>query len=191
MKVRARRAACLCVSLMLTACASKPDHFYTLNVVPEAVRGTLTAPTVHVLLQVNVPVLVDRAEMIVNTAQNAVLILDHQRWAPPLSDQVSQTLARDLEQRRPDVLVADRTFDQARSPPVTLKVDLVTMTVQRAGRATIEARWRVLDASNGIDQIGGGFFEAPVNGTSYTSVAQAYSQALGALADQLVTTLRK
>lgn len=183
--------AWLFVGVMLTACASKPDHFYTLNVVPERARATVAAPTVHVLLQVSVPVLVDRAEMIVNTAPNAVLILDHQRWVPALSDQVSQTLARDLEQRRPDVLVADRGFDQAGSSPVTVKVDIVTMSVQRAGRARIEARWRVIDAGSAIDQIGGGVFEAAVNGASYGAVAQAYSQALGALADQLVATLRQ
>jgi uncharacterized lipoprotein YmbA len=178
-------------SVMLTACASKPDHFYTLNVVPEGARGTLAAPVVHVLLQVSVPVLVDRAEMIVNTAQNSVLILDHQRWAPPLSDQVSQTLARDLERRRPDLLIGDRSFDQSASPPVTLKVDIVTMSVQRAGRARIEARWRVVDASIGLDQIGGGVYEAPVSGSDYTAIAPAYSQALGGLADQLVATLQR
>ena len=168
---------------VIAGCASQPDHFYTLNVLPEAVRTAM--PTVHVRLAVSLPPLVDRPEMVLNTPPNGIVILDHERWAVALSDQVAATLARDLEARRGDVFVADRRFDQAPSPPVTIKVDIARMSVQRGGHASIAALWRVVDPSTGGDLLGSAVFEAPVNGDGYGAVAAAYSQTLSALADRL------
>jgi uncharacterized protein len=176
-------------SLVLAGCASAPDHFYTLSPLPDTERGVLSTPIIHVLLGVTVPSLVDRAEMVIDTSKNGALILDHERWAVPLSDQVAQTLARDLERRRRDVLVGDRGFDQPHSPPVTIKVDIVRMSAQRGGRASIEARWRIVDASANVDEVGGDLFDAALDGDGYASVARAYSQTLSALAEKLAAAL--
>ena len=177
------------VFLLLAACASRPDRFYTLNTLPNTERGPLSTPAIHVLLDVAVPSLVDRAEMVMSTPDNGILILDHERWAASLSDQVAQTLARDIEKRRADVLVADKGFDQAASPPVLIKVDIVRMSAQSHGRATIEAHWRIVDRSTGMDEIGSDRFGAAV-GAGYAAVAQAYSEILSTLADRLAGRLR-
>ncbi len=175
----------------LAACAGKPDHFYTLNVLPDSPRGALLTPVVHVILRVTVPELVDRAEMVVTTSSNGVSILDHERWAPQLSDQVAQTLSRDLERRRADLVVGDRGFDQGGLPPVMVKVDIVRMSVQRNAQAAIEAHWRIVNASTGLDVIGSDLLTAAVNGDDYAAMAQSYSQALSALADRLVADLER
>lgn len=181
----------VCLGLVLSACTSTRDHFYALSTLPETDRGTLTAPAVHVLLNVTVPTLVDRAEMVISTATNAVEVLDHERWAGLLSDQVSQTLARDIEQRRRDLVVADRDFDQASSPPVTITVDIVRMSARIGSRATLEAHWRIVDKTAGMDEIGGGFFQAPTQSADYAGVAQAFSQALSALAEKLAGAVHR
>lgn len=174
-------AACLC----LGACAGQADRFYTLNILPGGARAGLTPPTVHVLLSVDVPALVDRPEMVVNTSDNGIAVLDHERWAVPLSEQVFQTLARDLERRRTDVLVADRAFDQAAAPPVKVKVDIVRLSAQPAQRVVMEAHWRIVDATAGSDVIGGDVFDSAVAGAGYDAIARAYSEVLGSLADRL------
>jgi uncharacterized lipoprotein YmbA len=132
----------------------------------------------------------DRNEMVLSTSRNGIVILDHERWAAPLADQVSQTLARDIEGRRPDVFVGDRGFDRAASPPVMLKVDIVRMSAQRAGQALIEAHWRIVDSSASVDQLGSGSFEAAI-GDGYAAVAQAYSQTLSDLAERLAQEVRR
>ena len=170
---------------MLGACASEPDHFYTLNILPDGPHSALTSPTRQVLLRVDVPVLVDRPEMVISTTDNGIAVLDHQRWAVPLSDQVSQTLARDLERRRSDLLVADRAFDQGAVPPVKITVDIVRLTARPVGQVHMEAHWRIVDAAAGVDQLGGDVFDSPVEGSGYDSIAQAYSRTLSSLADRL------
>jgi len=188
---RAARVAaqCLAAALLLAACASEPDHFYTLSVLPEGTHAGATTPTLNVLLSVDVPALVDRPEMIVSTSNNGVAVLEHQRWAVSLSDQVLQTLARDLERRRSDVLVADRAFDRGTTPPVKIKVDIVRLSARRAGRVSMEARWRFVDAAAGVDVVAGDVFEIPVDGGGYEAIATAYSQVLSQLAAALAAAI--
>jgi uncharacterized protein len=185
------RAVGAWVILLVAGCASHPDHFYLLNTLPDGESGSSSNPTVHVVLNVTVPALVDRGELIVGTARNEILILDHERWAVPLSDQVSQTLARDIEKRRGEVLIGDRRFDRAGSAAVMMKVDIVRMSAQQGGRVSIEAHWRVVNAGVGLDRIGTGTYEAPVEGGAYAAIAKAYSLALSGLADTLASELSR
>jgi uncharacterized lipoprotein YmbA len=177
-----------CALVLLAACASNPDRFYTLDTLPDhaAADGT---PATHVLLDLTVPSMVDRREMVISTPANGILILDHDRWAAPLSDEVAQTLARDIERRRHDILVGDRGFDRTNSPSIKLKVDIIRMSASRSGQASIEAHWRILDEGAGIDEIGSGSFEARWNGEGYAALAQAYSEALSGLAERLAGSL--
>ena len=180
--------AAISAGIMLTACASKPDRFYTLDVLPTGDRAALAGTLLHVRLDVTVPSLVDRSEMVVTTANNGVQILDHERWAAPLSDQVAQTLSRDIERRRPDVLVGDRRFDQGKAAAV-VKVDIVRMSAARAGHVKLEAHWHITDIDAGLDSVGGDSFDVPLSGADYAAMAQGYSQALSQLADKLVSVL--
>jgi uncharacterized lipoprotein YmbA len=100
-----------------------------------------------------------------------------------------QTLGRDLEQRRADVLVADRGFDQPSLIPVKLRVDIVHMSVRAGGQATLEAHWRVVDARRNTDEVGGETFTSPVAGGDYAAVARAFSNDLSSLADRLAAKI--
>jgi uncharacterized protein len=182
-------AACASCAVLLASCAVEPDHFYTLTALPEAARGPAVALTTHVILNVTVPSLIDRRELVIETSADRVSILEHERWPGPLSDQVSQTLARDIEKRRSDVLVGDRGFDQVGTPPIKIKVDVVQMSAQKHGRAILEAHWHIVDAAAHADQIGGDVFSAPLESEDYAAVARGFSVCLSSLADRLVENL--
>jgi len=176
--------------LCLAACAGAPDRFYTLSTLPEPAKAARPAPTLHVRLNVTVPSLVDRSEMVLNSSASGITIFDHERWAAPLADQVSQTLGLDMEERRRDLLVGDRRFDQASLPAVAVKVDIVRMSARSGGDASIEAHWRIVDAGAGMDRLGSATFSAPLAGDGFGAVARAYSETVSALADALVANLR-
>ncbi len=187
---RACRVASLVLStIALTACAAQPDHFYALSTMPATPRPSAADFSTHVILSVSLPAVVDRRQMIIDTPGNRLLILEHERWAAPLPDLVTQTLARDIEQRRADVLVADRDFDQANSMPVRMKIDIVRMSALKGSRATLEVHWRIVDPASQSDLIGGETFTAPFEGDDYAGVARAFSTCLAALADRLADKL--
>lgn len=177
----------LCAVALLAACVGGHDHFYTLSPLPNAERGALSTPVVHAILAVTVPSLVDRAEMVTQNSDHGIEVLDHRRWGEPFADQVSQTLARDLEQRRSDLLIGGRGFDQPGTTPLRIKVDIVRMSARMGGQATIEAHWRVQNGT--IDVIGGDSFSAPISGSDYAALAVAYSQILAQLAEKLAAIL--
>ena len=123
--------------------------------------------------------------MVLNTSADDVTIQEHERWAAPLSDLVWQTLARDLERRRSDLLVADSGVNRASGSAIRVNVDVVQLTVHRGRQASIEAHWRILDPRTGKDVTGGDVFSSPLGEDDYAAVAQALSQCLGLLADRL------
>src|SRR5271156_1986651 len=114
------RAACLGAVTILAGCAGQRDHFYALTTLPEIPPAPTAAFTTHVLLTISLPPVIDRRQMVIGTTADRLLVLEHERWAAPLSELVAQTLARDIERRRADVLVADRSFDQASLIPVKI-----------------------------------------------------------------------
>jgi uncharacterized protein len=180
----------LCTMSLLGACASRqPDQFYILSVQPQGVTEARTTPATQVTLKLTLPSLVDRPEMILNTSTDGVTVLEHERWAAPPADLVTQTLARDIERRRRDVLVADSGTDRSSGTAIRIMVDVVQMTVRRGDRASIEAHWRILDPHSAKTVIGGDVFSAPLGQEGYAAVAQALSDCLGLLADRLVAQM--
>ena len=185
----------MCLVGLLCACAtSRSDHFYILS---EKLQGTTETSThqaktplaTQVSLHVTLPSLVDRSEIILNTSANGIVVLEHERWAAPLADLVTQTLARDLEGRRSDILVADRSLGRSGAAAVKVTVDVVQMTMRRGERASIETHWRITDPRAGADVVGGDVFSAPLAQEGYAAVAAALSDCLGLLADRLAQEL--
>ena len=175
--------------ILLSACASHPDHFYVLSTQPAGAGEPRTSPVAPAALKVTLPFVVDRLEMVLNTSANDVIVQEHERWAAPLSDLVTQTLARDLERRRSDLLVADSSAGRPGGSVLKINVDVVQLTVHKDRQASIEAHWRILDPHTGNEAVGGAVFTAPLGQNDYAAVAQALSQCLAQLADRLVAAL--
>jgi len=184
-------SAAAALLLLLCACASsRPDHFYILTPLPQGPAAARPVPAVQAALKLSVPSLADRPEMLLNTSAGGIDVLEHERWAAPLADLMTQTLARDLELRRADMLVAGPGAYRAKDPVVKITVDVVQITVHRGGRASVAAHWRIIDSGGAKDVAGGDEFSAAVNREDYAAVAQALSECLGQLADRLVEQMR-
>jgi uncharacterized protein len=175
--------------MLLPGCVSRaPDHLYVLEAQPAGARNSGTEFDRQVTLRVTLPSLVDRAQMVLTTS-SGVAVLEHERWAAPLTDLVTTTLGQDLERRRGDAVVVLRNADPSRIPLVAIAVDVVQLTVRLGEQASLEARWRVTDARTDKVELGREVFVSPLRAGTYADVATAVSACVALLADRLVQEL--
>lgn len=176
----------VCVICSTAGCATRqPDHFYVLAAQPTDAHESAAPILRQVVLQLTLPSLVDRNEMVVTTP-NGVAVMEHERWAAPLADLMTTTLRQDMERRRADLLVSPTGRDAGRGVArVRIEVDVVQLWARRGVEAGIEAQWRVTDSGNHTS-LGRDVFVAPLHSDSYAAVAAALSSCVALLADRLV-----
>jgi uncharacterized protein len=176
-----------CILLLLGACASTaPDHFYVLSALPQDTRDARPPTTTQATLKVTLPASADRTELVLNASGGRVIILEHERWAAPLADLATQTLARDIERRRTGTLIFAHDLGRPKGADVRIAVDVVQMTLRQGGGARIEAQWQISDLRSSQVVVGGGSFSAALAEGDYAAIAQSLSECLGLLADRLV-----
>ncbi len=173
-------------SLVMSGCAaSHADHFYVIDAPPGSAREASVAFTRQVTLRVSVPSLVDRAAMVISTP-DGVAVLEHERWAAPLSDLITSALARDIEGKRGDVVVLPHPLDKAGVPLTTIAIDVDEVRARLGELVSIEAHWRITDAAGGKVTLGRDVFASPTHAQSYAAVADGLSAAVAMLADRLI-----
>ena len=139
-----RQLLCLLLSLGLVACASSPPlRYYALDDGQPMAVGQPNGVSVAVV-QVNLPELVDRPQLVVRSGGHRVLISDQERWAEPLRRQIPRLLARDLgvalDSGRVLALGVDaREFDI----DVKVTVDVQQLEVVLGQRVELDAVWRI------------------------------------------------
>lgn len=171
--------------ILLGGCVThQPDHFYVLETGPGSAREASSQFSRQITLRVTVPSLVDRAEMILTT-ESGVAIMDHERWAAPLADLVTATLAQDLERRRGDVIVLPKSADRAAIPLLRITVEIDRLYARLGQPLRLDAHWRVTDGAGGKETLGRDTFVSPQQPQSYAEVAAALSAGIGLLADRL------
>lgn len=175
----------LCALVLLTGCVTRQrDHFYVLDAQPAGGRESRSQFDRQVTLRVTLPSLVDRSEMVL-ASPGVVAVMDHERWAAPLADLVTAALARDIEQRRTNVVVLSKTADHAGIPLVRMTVDIDQITARLGEQLIMETHWRVIDAQSGHELLGRDTFRSPQPAQSYADVAAALSACIASLADRL------
>lgn len=173
------------VGLLLTGCVTRqPDHFYVIDPLPAAVAAPRSQFDRQVTLRVAIPSLIDRGEIIVATP-SGVSVMDHERWAAPLSDMIASALGQDIERRRADVVVLPRSADKTGIPLFRVAVEIDQVSTRLGEPLRIDTHWRVTDAHTGKETLGRDTFVSPGKVQSYAEIAAALSACVALLADRL------
>jgi hypothetical protein len=170
----------------LTACASAPVHYHTLlaPVDREADAGA-PAPFLIDVLPVGVPVQVDQPQLVVREGASGVAMLDGERWAGPLADEVraalSATLAHSLGTQ--DVAGLARPGDR---PAIRIKVQVRRFDLWPGRQAQLDADWSlgVADEPGGARLACRAQLDAPAPG-GYPEMVQAQQRLLAELAARI------
>jgi uncharacterized lipoprotein YmbA len=183
-------------ALALGGCAGNqaPDRFHTLLPAERAPAAAATAaPGAAALyvdvLPVRVPAQVDHAQWVLRQPDDSLLLLEHERWAAPLPDELRSALVEALGARWG---ATDVRSVAAPAPAVwRLRVDVQRFESLPGREARLEAAWSLSSTQRGgAALVCRGAFREAANGPGVPALAAAHRRAVVQLADAIGRDLR-
>jgi uncharacterized lipoprotein YmbA len=170
-------------------CTSAPVRYYTLAPPPAKILPVSeTAFAVDVRV-VHTPSLLKRAELMVRTGPTEVTILENERWASPVNDEIKDALRLELQRRLSGMTELRPAFTK-----LTLDVDVQQLEAELGQYALLQASWSA--TLSATDQRPGGArvtactFQAEEKIRSgYAEIVEGYQREIAALADAIAAVL--
>jgi uncharacterized lipoprotein YmbA len=170
-------------------CSSAPVRYYTLTPPP---AETLPAAATNLAIDVRVvhaPPQLNRSELMIRTGPAAVTLLENERWAAPLNDEIKDALRLELRRRLSRVSGSLGVFTK-----LTVDIDVQHFEAQFGHDALFEASWNAALSSAGQRSTGvpatACTFKADEKITAgYAEIVEGYQRAIAALADAIVAVL--
>lgn len=175
----------------LTACASAPVHYHTLLAPIEQIAASAQpAPFLIEVLPVGIPVQLDQPQLLVRQGDSGVAVLDGERWAGPLGDEVRAALSAKLTRS----LAAQDIAGLARpggTQVVRIKLQVRRFDIWPGQRAQLDADWSlgVADEAGNARLTCRGQFDAPASG-GYPQMVQAHQRLIAELAASIAADAR-
>ena len=183
----------LSVSALLTACASTPTNFYTLEAQSRPPVATSTSSVKRTLIGIGpltLPALLDRKGIVTRAENNTVQIAEFDQWAAPLQNNVIAVLSKNVAALQPDAIVRAYPWSVYGNVDYRVIIDITRFDTQLGKSANLEASWAIMEEKNhtivGNGQIK---LQQPLNDPSYNSAAQGLSKLLSDLSQQLSMAL--
>jgi uncharacterized lipoprotein YmbA len=171
---------------VLVGCASSPPvQFYALEpTVPEspAVHGT---PGILQITRVRIPPVLDRQQIVRESAPYRIEINDQNRWSAPVDQMIQQVLTRDLLRILPPGNVAlPRAPTTAETRRIV--VDILRFAADPANTIQLEANWSVMSTAPDTPACTRSIkLSQPAASSSYTDIVQSMSAVLGQASVQI------
>ena len=183
----------LCAIGLLTACASTPTQFYTLEAQSQrpVVSNTVIAKkTLIGIGPLSLPALLDRRQIVTRAENNSVQLAEFDQWAAPLKDNVLAVLSKNVATLQPNAIVRAYPWNAFGDVDYRVIVDISRFDTQLGKSANLEASWAIMEEKNHtIVSNGQANIKQPLNDASYNSAAQALSQLLSNLSQQIALAL--
>jgi uncharacterized lipoprotein YmbA len=169
-------------------CTSAPVRYYTLTPAPDKTLRAETTLAVDVRV-VHTPSQLKRSELLIRTGPAAVTLLENERWASPVNDEIRDALRLDLERRLGGVTGSLVTFSN-----LTIDLDVRHFEAQFGQYALLEASWNATLSTSGQRSTGvratACTFEADEKiHAGYAEMVEGYQRGIAALADAIVAVL--
>jgi uncharacterized protein len=170
-------------------CTSAPVRYYTLTPPPDK---TLPASETTIAIDVRVvhtPPQLNRAELMVRTGPSEVTLLENERWASPVNDEIKDAVLLELQRR-----LGRMTGSRPAFTKLTLDIDVQHLEAEFGRYALLEASWSATFSATGRRSVDSRTttctFQADENvHTGYAEIVEGYQREIAALADAIVAVL--
>jgi uncharacterized protein len=183
-----RFAAAWLVSIGV-GCTSAPVRYYTLTPTPDKTLPASETPLIIDVRVVHTPPQLNRAELMVRTGPTEVTLLENERWASPVNDEIKDALRLELQGRLGRMTGLHPAFAK-----LTLDIDVQHLEAEFGRDALIEASWSatlsaVGERSNGARVTTCTFRADEKIHAGYAGIVEGYQLEIAALADAIVAVL--
>ncbi len=183
-----RLALALLVSVGV-GCTSAPVRYYTLTPPPDK---TLPAsePTLPIDVRVvHAPPQLNRTELMVRTGPTEVTLLENERWASPVNDEIKAAVRLELQHR-----LGGTTGSHPSLTKLTLDIDVQRLEAELGRHALLEASWRATLPGAGQPPSGARVTTCTFRAdeeihSGYAGMVAGYQREIAALADAVVAEL--
>jgi uncharacterized lipoprotein YmbA len=170
-------------------CTSAPVRYYTLTPPPDkALPASETTLAIDVRV-VHIPPQLNRSELMVRTGPTEVTLLENERWASPVNDEIKDALRVELRRS-----LSRMTGLRPAYTKLTLDIDVQHLEAELGRHALLEASWSATLSSTGQRSTG-----APVTTCTfqsdekihagYAGMVEGYQREIEALADAIVAVM--
>ena len=170
-------------------CTSAPVRYYTLTPAPD---NTLPASDISLAVDVRVvhtPPQLNRAGLMVRTGPTELTLLENERWASPVKNEIKDALRLELQRRLGGMTGSHPAFAK-----LTLDIDVRHLEAEFGRYALLEASWSAtLSAGNprfnGTRVATCTFEDHERIRTGYAGMVEGYQREIAALADTILAVL--
>jgi uncharacterized protein len=174
------RSAVAWLVIVGVGCSSVPVHFYTLTRPPEK---TLPASPPDVAIDVRVvhlPPQLHHSELMIRTGPGEVTLLDNERWAAPLNDEIKDALRLELQRR-----LGRMAGLRPASTKLTLDIDVQHLEAELGRYALLQVSWSATGPRAATCT-----FEADERiHAGYADMIEGYQREIAALADAIAVVV--
>ena len=170
-------------------CTSAPVRYYTLTPPPDK-----TLPAAETTLPIDVrivhtPPQLNRSELMVRTGPTQVTLLENERWASPVNDEIKDAVRLELQRRLGRITGLRPAFAK-----LTLDIDVQHLEAEFGRYALLETYWSGTLSASGKTSRGAraticAFQASEKIHTGYAEMVEGYQRAIAALADAIVAAL--
>jgi uncharacterized lipoprotein YmbA len=169
-------------------CTSAPVRYYTLTPPPDK---TLPASetTLAIDAVVHTPPQLSRSELMVRTGPTEVTLLENERWASPVNDEIKDAMRLELQRRLDRVTRLRPGFTK-----LTLDIAVQHLEAEFGRYALLEASWSATFSASGQTSRGARatictFQASEKIHAGYAEIVEGYQREIAALADAIVAVL--
>jgi uncharacterized lipoprotein YmbA len=170
-------------------CTSAPVRYYTLT--PPADQTSPAAQpgfAIDVRI-VHTPPQLNRSELMVRTGLTEVTLLENERWASPVNDEIKDALRLALRRRLERMSGLRDAFTK-----LALDIDVQEFEAELGQHARLVASWKAILSTTGSPSTGvrptACTFQADEKiQTGYAGIVEGYQREIAALADAIVAAL--
>jgi uncharacterized lipoprotein YmbA len=171
------------------ACTSAPIRYYTLIPPPDKPLTTTPATLAIDVRVVHVPPQLNRSELTVRTGAAETTLLENERWASPVKDEIKEVVRLELQRRLGAAIGLP-----PRVTKLTIDIDVQRLEAEFGRYALLEASWSASLSGTGQAPRGARgtscAFRAHENIPSgYAAMVGGYQREIAALADAIAAGL--